>query len=107
MGSGDANPRQHKGVPGPDGTEDRTMMPQPAFAELLRRVVAGDQQAAARLARECEPVIRREVRVRLRGARARRLFDSLDVYRPGACHPGLPEPRSTPLAGRPRGDRDA
>jgi hypothetical protein len=81
------------------------MMPQSAFAELLRRVVAGDQQAAAQLVCECEPVIRREVRVRLRGAR--RLFDSLDVYRPGARHPGLPEPHSIPLAGRPRGDPDA
>jgi RNA polymerase sigma-70 factor (ECF subfamily) len=55
------------------------MMPEPAFADLLRRVVAGDQEAAAQLVRDYEPVIRREVRVRLRGDRARRLFDSLDI----------------------------
>jgi RNA polymerase sigma-70 factor (ECF subfamily) len=55
------------------------MTPEPAFAELLDRVVAGDEQAAAQLVRDFEPVIRREVRVRLRGARARRLFDSLDI----------------------------
>lgn len=51
----------------------------PAFQELIQRVRAGDQEAAAELLRRYEPVIRRTVRVRLRDARLRRLFDSMDI----------------------------
>jgi RNA polymerase sigma-70 factor (ECF subfamily) len=50
-----------------------------AFAEFLRRIRAGDARAAAELVQRYEPVIRLEVRRRLRDTRLRRLFDSLDV----------------------------
>jgi hypothetical protein len=50
-----------------------------AFADLLRRVRSGDQQAAATLARQFEPEIRREAGVRLRDPRLRREVDSMDV----------------------------
>src|SRR5271167_4637142 len=55
------------------------MSSDPTFEELIRRVGSGDQQAAARLVQEFEPVVRRVVRARLRGARARCEFDSMDV----------------------------
>jgi RNA polymerase sigma-70 factor (ECF subfamily) len=50
-----------------------------AFADLLRRVQAGDEQAAAQLVRDFTPVIRRDLRFRLRDARARRQLDSMDI----------------------------
>src|SRR5262249_50652336 len=50
--------------------EDRLMPPDPSFAELIHRVSAGDQQAAARLVRDFEPVVRRALRARLRDAQA-------------------------------------
>jgi RNA polymerase sigma-70 factor (ECF subfamily) len=50
-----------------------------AFVDLLQRVRAGEQHAAAELVRAYEPAIRLEVRLRLRDRRLRRLFDSLDV----------------------------
>lgn len=49
------------------------------FAELIRRVRAGDQEAAVELVRRFEPAIRRTVRVRLVDNRLRRHFDSMDV----------------------------
>jgi RNA polymerase sigma-70 factor (ECF subfamily) len=49
------------------------------FADLLRRVRAGDQEAAAELVRLYEPEVRRAARIRLRQSRLRRLLDSLDV----------------------------
>ena len=55
------------------------MPPDPSFDELIRRVGGGDQEAAARLVRDFEPVVRRVVRARLRGARARCEFDSMDI----------------------------
>jgi RNA polymerase sigma-70 factor (ECF subfamily) len=55
------------------------MTPEPAFAELIRRVGGGDEEAAARLVRDFEPVVRRVLRTRLRDARARREFDSMDI----------------------------
>ncbi len=55
------------------------MSPDPSFDELIRRVGAGDEQAAARLVRDFEPVVRRVLRARLRDARARREFDSMDI----------------------------
>jgi RNA polymerase sigma-70 factor (ECF subfamily) len=48
------------------------------FQDLIRRVRAGDQEAAAELVRRYEPHIRRAVRVRL-DPRLGRLFDSMDV----------------------------
>ena len=44
----------------------------PSFAEFIRRIRAGDEQAAADLVRRYEPAIRRAVRVRLRDPRLRR-----------------------------------
>ncbi len=49
------------------------------FDELVRRVRAGDADAAADLVRRYEPFIRREVRFRLEDRRLKRLFDSADV----------------------------
>lgn len=49
-----------------------------SFADLVRRVRAGDPDAAADLVRKYEPAIRRVVRVRL-GGRVGALFDSMDV----------------------------
>ncbi len=51
----------------------------PDFAEQLRRVRAGDPEAAAEMVRQYEPIIRMEVRVRLSDPRLRRTFDSMDV----------------------------
>jgi RNA polymerase sigma-70 factor (ECF subfamily) len=49
------------------------------FGDLVRRIRAGDEQAAHELMARYEPVVRREVRARLRDPRLRRLFDSADV----------------------------
>jgi RNA polymerase sigma-70 factor (ECF subfamily) len=49
------------------------------FADLIRRVRAGDEGAAAELVRLYEPAIRRVVRVHLRDPRLRRVLDSTDV----------------------------
>ena len=51
----------------------------PSFEELIRRVRAWDQEAAAELVRRYEPAIRRAVRVRLADARLGNLFDSMDI----------------------------
>jgi RNA polymerase sigma-70 factor (ECF subfamily) len=51
----------------------------PDFEELIRRVRAWDQEAAAELVRRYEPAIRRAVRVRLANARMGNLFDSMDI----------------------------
>jgi RNA polymerase sigma factor (sigma-70 family) len=56
------------------------MPPDPSFDELIRRVGAGDDQAAARLVRDFEPAVRRVLRARLRtNTRARGEFDSMDI----------------------------
>jgi RNA polymerase sigma-70 factor (ECF subfamily) len=49
------------------------------FADLIRRIRAGEQEAAAELVRRYEPVIRSVVRVHLRDPRLRRVLDSTDV----------------------------
>jgi RNA polymerase sigma-70 factor (ECF subfamily) len=49
------------------------------FADFMRRIRAGDEQAAAELVRRYEPLIRREVRLHLEDRRLERLFDSMDV----------------------------
>ena len=54
-------------------------MNEESFAELIRRVRAGDEQAAASLVRRYEPEIRREVRFLLRDPFLRRSFDSMDI----------------------------
>jgi RNA polymerase sigma-70 factor (ECF subfamily) len=49
------------------------------FADLIRRLRAGDAHAAEELVRAYEPAIRLEVHCRLRDRRLRRAFDSMDV----------------------------
>jgi RNA polymerase sigma-70 factor (ECF subfamily) len=49
------------------------------FQALLRRVRAGDAQAATELVRRYEPAIRRAARVRLVDTRLNRLLDSMDI----------------------------
>jgi RNA polymerase sigma factor (sigma-70 family) len=49
------------------------------FRDLIRRVRAGDEAAAAELVQHYEPYIRRAVRVRLVDRRLKRLVDSVDV----------------------------
>jgi len=50
-----------------------------SFDELIRRVRAGDQDAATELVRRYEPVIRRVVRLRLVDSSLARLLDSMDI----------------------------
>jgi len=50
-----------------------------SFRELIGRVRAGDQAAAAELVRRYEPTIRRTIRVRLRDPGLGRLLDSMDI----------------------------
>jgi RNA polymerase sigma-70 factor (ECF subfamily) len=50
-----------------------------SFQELIRRVRAGDQGAAAELVQRYEPTIRRVVRFRLTDTRLRTHFDSMDI----------------------------
>ena len=49
------------------------------ISELITRIRGGDQEAAADLVREYEPLIRREVRLRLEDRRLRRTLDSMDL----------------------------
>jgi RNA polymerase sigma-70 factor (ECF subfamily) len=55
------------------------MLPEQTFIRLLRRVRAGDEQAAAELVRRYEPALHRLVRARLRDHRLRRTQDPGDV----------------------------
>jgi RNA polymerase sigma-70 factor (ECF subfamily) len=55
------------------------MSDESTFTDFLRRVRAGDEQAAVELVRKYEPLIRREVRLRLEDRRLGRIFDSMDV----------------------------
>ena len=49
------------------------------FADFLRRIRAGDEQAAAELVRRYESAVRVEVRMRLADSRLRRVLDSMDL----------------------------
>src|SRR5438874_3275476 len=49
------------------------------FADFLRRIRAGDGQAATELVRQYESTVRLEVRMRLRSQRLRRVMDSMDI----------------------------
>src|SRR5206468_1068972 len=64
---------------GPIPLEGSPMSDANAFEGFLRRVRGGDAEAAAELVRRYEPAIRLEARYRLRDARLRRVFDTLDV----------------------------
>jgi RNA polymerase sigma-70 factor (ECF subfamily) len=50
-----------------------------SFADFIRRIRAGDDQAAQELVARYEPVIRREVRLRLKDPRLQSQFDWTDV----------------------------
>src|SRR6476660_817013 len=49
------------------------------FSALLTRLRNGDESAARELVTRYEPLVRREVRLRLRDRRVGRVFDSMDV----------------------------
>src|SRR5450432_248551 len=49
------------------------------FLDFLRRIRAGDDEAALELVRRFEPMIRREIRGRIGDSRLNRAFDSVDV----------------------------
>ena len=67
------DPESHRPAPGP-------AMPDAfSFPDLIRRVQAGDQDAAGELVRRYEPTIRRAVRFRLTDARLGRVLESMDV----------------------------
>jgi RNA polymerase sigma-70 factor (ECF subfamily) len=51
----------------------------PDFTEFVRRIRAGDADAAAELVRRFEPIVRREVRLHFTDSRLRRVIDSADV----------------------------
>jgi RNA polymerase sigma factor (sigma-70 family) len=55
------------------------MIEDPDFVAFLRRIRAGDDAAATELVRRFEPLIRREVRMRIGDDRLNRAFDSVDV----------------------------
>jgi RNA polymerase sigma factor (sigma-70 family) len=55
------------------------MAEETAFPELIQRVRAGDEQAAAELVRRYEPAIRVAIRVRLTDPGLRRFLDSMDI----------------------------
>src|SRR5260370_8875880 len=49
------------------------------FRDLIRRVRAGEGQAAGELLQRYEPAMRRTVRARLRDSQLRRVLDSMDI----------------------------
>jgi len=58
---------------------------QASFADFLRRIRAGDQEAAAELVRRYEPAIRLEVRRRLNDPSLFALFGSVDICQSVLC----------------------
>ena len=60
-------------------SRDPVMADDNTFADFLRRVRAGDEQAAAELVRRYESAVRVEVRMRLADSRLRRVLDSMDL----------------------------
>src|SRR3954468_7502609 len=55
------------------------MVEETSFQDLVDRIRAGDNEAAAELMRRYEPAVRRVARVRLGEAHLRHLLDSLDI----------------------------
>jgi RNA polymerase sigma-70 factor (ECF subfamily) len=55
------------------------MFPPNPFPDFIRRIRAGDEQAAVELVRKYEPLIRREVRLHLDDPQLQVLFDSMDI----------------------------
>ena len=73
--------REAAGRPSAGGRQGKEapMADDSPFWGLIRRVRAGDGDAAAELVRRYEPAIRRAVRLQLRDPRLRSLLDSTDV----------------------------
>jgi RNA polymerase sigma factor (sigma-70 family) len=61
------------------GYRGEAMTDKSSFRDLIRRIRAGDQDAAGELVRRYEPTIRRAVRFRLTDARLGRVLESMDV----------------------------
>jgi RNA polymerase sigma-70 factor (ECF subfamily) len=55
------------------------MAPNSSFADLIRGIRGGDQEAAREFVRQFEPVIRRQARIHLTDPKLCRLFDGEDV----------------------------
>jgi hypothetical protein len=55
------------------------MPEEPPFAEVVRRIRAGDADAARELIRRYEPVVRLQARDRIADPRLGRVFDSMDI----------------------------
>ena len=55
------------------------MAEEPSFSELVCKVRAGDEEAAAELMRRYEPALRKAIRNRLTDPAMRRIMDSMDV----------------------------
>lgn len=55
------------------------MSESPDFLDFLKRIRSGDEDAARELVRRYEPLVRREVRMRMHDRRLNRIFDSIDV----------------------------
>ena len=55
------------------------MSDEATFIDFIRRIRAGDEQAARELVERYEPLVRREVRLQIQDRRLYRLFDSIDV----------------------------
>ncbi len=49
------------------------------FSDFVRRIRSGDPLAAEEVVRQYEPLVRREIRMRLKDRRLRRVFDSMDI----------------------------
>src|SRR5579862_6481355 len=59
--------------------ESQSIAEDPEFADFLKRIRAGDAQAAEELVRRYESLIRREVRLKLHDPSLHRVLDSVDV----------------------------
>jgi RNA polymerase sigma-70 factor (ECF subfamily) len=55
------------------------MAQQESFVEFIRRVRAGDEQAAKEVVRKYEPIVRRELRMNMTDQRIGRVVDSVDI----------------------------
>lgn len=57
-------------------TVAKTVSEQKAFEDFIRRVRAGDEQAAEELVQLYEPLVRRELRIKMTDRRISQLFDT-------------------------------
>ena len=57
----------------------QTLSDQKMFEDFVRRVRAGDEQAAEELVQLYEPLIRRELRIKMTDRRMSQLFDTVEI----------------------------